>query len=476
MERIEFFELQMKILEKLFPREWFIKARKKSHPAYGRWNLCKQILQEGGIIRYPHQRETFGQIGRLVLDSYILVALTEGNVDMLKLGSLDLYGDEAVQEKIRSRVVNSEQFEDLMVELAFAAWHKSRKHTVIPWEREGLPDLKLQIPGVDVPILVECKRLRSGSKNRLTKVISKANSQIKAAQEPCYGVVVLDVSIPVGVAEVENDELPNQLQDICSTVQSALSGKKNRSVGMAILVWDDSMILGEPPDKTQVAFRRRHLRIRHRMSRKDILETVPLFEGFTTLYTLYWKQREQPIREYAFTDYFRKECEDKFNTDMSKVVEAIQKCDRGESIRFNSQKEMILFSRHIMDKKREFNIVALSEKVNQRLIVHLAFKIFDDLCPEVYLLSPVQLLARFASSYGLPVTIGDLTSRFILAHKIPVKSSDPTKIVTIHNPENHSFLVNFLFRIDEVNGQYFANCALLFCIDSTRYLKWICEG
>jgi len=364
-----------------------------------------------------------------------------------------IYTETKPSKKIRSRVVNPEQFEDLMVELAFDAWHKSRNHTVIPWEKEGLPDLKLQIPGVDVPILVECKRLRSSLKNRLSKVISKANSQIKAAQEPCYGVVVLDVSTPVGVTEVENDELPNQLQDICSIVQSALSGKKNRLVRMAILVWDDSMILGEPPDKTQVAFRRRHLRIQHRMSGKDISETVPLFEGFTSLYTLHWTQREQPIMEYAFTDYFRKECEDKFHINKSMVVEAIQKCDREESIRFSSQKEMTLFSRHIVDKKREFNIVALGEKANQRLIVHLAFKVFDDLCPEVYLLSPVQLLARFASSYGLPVTIS---------------SSDPTKIVTIHNPESHCFTVNFLFRIDNVNGQYFATCALLFCIGLTQ--------
>ncbi len=44
---------------------------------------------------------------------------------------------------------------------------------------------------------------------------------------------------------------------------------------------------------------------------------------------------------------------------------------------------------------------------------------------EKFLLSPIQLLARFADIYGLPVTIGNLTSKFIFAHRIEVNSPDP---------------------------------------------------
>jgi len=152
-------------------------AKQKNHPAYLRWALCKKIIEQEGIIQFSEQKERLHEVGRIILDSCILVTLTEGNLQQLKLGSLDLYGDEAVQKKIRSRITNPEQFEDLMVELYVGAWHRTKNHTVEPIEKEGYPDLRIEIPNINIPVFTECKHLRTGSKNNLQTQLRKQISK-----------------------------------------------------------------------------------------------------------------------------------------------------------------------------------------------------------------------------------------------------------------------------------------------------------
>lgn len=477
MRQIEFFQRQKEILEKLFSPEWFLETKQKNHPAYLRWALCKKIVEQEGIIQFPEQKERLHEIGRIVLDSYILVALTEGDIQQLKLGSLDLYGDEAIQKKIRSRITDPEQFEDLMVELYVGAWHRTKNHIIEPMEKEDYPDLRVEIPNINIPVFIECKHLWTDSKNNLQDAIKKANKQIKKAAEeidvPFYGAVILDVSVPVAAGQVENDNLSDKLQGIINVVQSALSGEKNRTVGAAIVVWDDYMIMGNPPDSTAVFFRRRYKRIHHKNPILVVPEKLPLFEGYTTEYWLHWIPREQPVKEYMFSDVFKNECQDKFDIAQMDVIEAIQNSDKTESIIFDGQKELALFL-HRIPSEREFYMLICAERRVQSLVIYWAFKIFPDLCQDIHLLSPIQLLARFADAYGLPITIGDLTSKFIFAHKIEVSSSDPTRLISIHNPKNHSFMNCLLLKISQKDRvSFIADCAFLFCIDTTRYINWI---
>jgi len=477
MKQIEFFQRQKEILERLFSPDWFLETKQKNHSAYLRWALCKKIIEQEGMIQFPEQKERLHEIGRIVLDSYILVALTEGNPQQLKLGSLDLYGNEVVQKKIRSRITNPRQFEDLMVELYVGAWHKTKNHTIEPIEKEGYPDLKIEIPCISIPVFIECKHLWTSSKNRLQEVIKKANKQIKKAAEeikiPSYGTVILDVSIPAVAGRVDNDNLFDKLQEMIDVVQSAISGGKNRSVGAAIVVWDDYMIIGNPPNSTLVAFRRRYKRILHKNPISAIPRNLPLFEGYTTTYWLRWTPREQPMKEYVFSDLFKEECQNKFHISQADAIEAIQRCDKIESVVFNGQKELMLFLRRITSE-REFYMIICAERRAQSLIIYWAFKIFTDLCQEIRLLSPIQLLARFADAYGLPVTIGDLTSKFIFAHRILVSSPDPTRLISIHNPENHSFMNCLLLKVSQKDRTSFiADCTFAFCIDTTRYINWM---
>lgn len=476
MKRSQLFELQIKLLEELFPENWFNTTREKQHPAWIRWNLCKQILRQGTIIRYPDQEKDFNVIARMILDSLIFVTLTKGNLDNFILGSIDSYGDQAVQKKIKSRITDAYQFEDLMVELSFAAWHMSKKHTVFPWEKDNLPDIKIQLSNNDIPVVAECKNIRSASKNRINKVISKANSQIKAVSESNYGMVVLDISIPISVTEVTNDDLPEQIIEIITMVQSALSGSKNRSIKAAVLVWNDYMILGTPPEMTQIAFRRRNFKIRHKHLKYDYVEDTEIFDGYTVMYNLFWRKSEELPKEVVFTQQFRSEYENKLYIDIKSVIEVIKRYDRQESINFDNNKEIVILSRYFKIKNQVFTLVVFCEKQTQKLLVYSAFKIRDTLGDDIHLLSPLQLLTRFSSIYGLPITIGDLASKFIMAHKIPVKSTNPTQLIRIHNPENHSFTMNYLLKIERVGLKLYANCALVFCIDTEKYLKWISQS
>lgn len=156
---IDFIQFQKIILEKLFPEDWFCERRRDHHPAYQRWNLCVDLLKRNGRIQFPEQEASLPLLGRLGLDSTILITLTEGDFQKLRFGSLDLYGDSSVQAFIRSRVVDAEQFEDVMVELAFGAWHKGRGHSVEPMEIPNFPDIKILIPKFDLPSSLSAKKL-----------------------------------------------------------------------------------------------------------------------------------------------------------------------------------------------------------------------------------------------------------------------------------------------------------------------------
>jgi hypothetical protein len=295
IRRTDFFNLQKQILETLFLPEWFVHTTRKDHPAYLRWSLCRKILDQQGAIRWPEQRADLPTLARIGLDSWILAAITEGDLRRLKLGSLDFHGDQSVQKKVRSRVEDPEQYEDLMVELYVGAWHLTENHSVAYLEKEGVPDFRIDIRDADFPVLIDCKRLRQRSAKRARKDVTKANTQIKNARtnvDPAYGILVLDASAG-DFTKAQGDQLPDGLGPIIKAVQSSLSGQENRSVGAVVLVWDDYMVRGIPPDKTWVGFRRRYERVFHKNPLTPVPKDLRMFDGWTVEFTLHWTPRGQ---------------------------------------------------------------------------------------------------------------------------------------------------------------------------------------
>jgi len=466
--------MQKRILEAIFPSEWFLKTPQKSHPAFLRWNLCNTIIQQEGAIRYPEQRSELPRIAQIVLDSHILVALTRGQSDELKLGSLDLYGDKQVVNKIRSRITDSEQFEDLMVELYVGAWHITENHAVTPIEKDGLPDLRVGISGIPTPVFIECKHMRVPSQKRIAHVVTKANKQIKNAipnlSAAVFGILILDISTAVGIKQVQNDDVPKEVQRIMTLVQSALNGPKNRSIGAAIVTWDDYMVMGTPPERTMFGFRRRYKLIQHPNARTPITSSLRLFNGYTVTYHLHWTPRLDAFRGIVFSEIFDQEWMKRCQITRSKVREALGKPDKSETVVLNGDKDLTFFSR--LDPSGDHHTLGFGERVAEGFKVLCAFDIPTDLCDGINALSPVQILGRFASAYGLYLTIGELTSKFVLLHRIKTSSGDKNEIVAIHNPENHDFMNSFFIKISQADkGEFVADCAMLFCIDTTKYVS-----
>jgi len=175
-----------------------------------------------------------------------LIQATQGSVVSQRLGDLANYRDEAVQKRLRAVVRDPDQFFDVLVEVSCAAWHISRGHKVEATQRDGMPDLELEIPGWQIPIQAECKRVKRDS--RIKGAIEKANRQIKNVGQRCYGLVYHDISegakVPelVDLLSLRNNKIPDEIAAFKNEVQRLL-GRVYTSVSGVILLWKRHTVL-----------------------------------------------------------------------------------------------------------------------------------------------------------------------------------------------------------------------------------------
>jgi hypothetical protein len=303
LERVDFLEKQRSILEQVFEEGWFRDADKKArqHPAYMRWKLCRELIHQGGDISGLQ----LYQLGRIALDTYYFLQLTESDIERLELGSFDSVGDPGVRKHIQNRVKDPDFYEDLMVQIYVAAWHKANKHSVmlIEKENESWPDLRVDMEIPNIPLLIECKHLRNTSSDpaanlekTIRRLVNKANNQLKKGKESlghghCYGVLVLDVSSALSIEDGETEGFPNKVLEISSIVQRALSGDKNTSVQTAIIVWDTYKLELEGQLAFHCICSRHCLRVSHTMPALVFPDNTPpsilaMFENFTQGYLL----------------------------------------------------------------------------------------------------------------------------------------------------------------------------------------------
>jgi len=286
MNPAELFKFYKNILEILFPKDWFIKAS-ETHEAFQQYKICNKVIAQKGIIKYPEQASELPAIGKIFLNSFVLSKITNSDMSRLIIGSLK-YGNKKVKGKIKQKFPDLQHFQDIMVELYMGAWHITKGNIVTPLEKEGLPDLMVNFPNVSETLYIECKNLHTKDKRRIADVICKANNQLENTKKHCYDCLAIDATIPISAGYVQDDSLPSVASEIIEEIQSLLSGNEYRAIGSAVLIWDDFMILGTPPQKVAIAYRRRCHRIDHKNPKKAILKSISLFEGFTTYYSLRW--------------------------------------------------------------------------------------------------------------------------------------------------------------------------------------------
>ena len=209
------------------------RATPRLHPMAA---LCRSACSGVSLPTSRRRRISVHRFLSAFLDNITLIEATRGTLDTQKLGDLANYGDAAVCRRLRAEIQHPRAFLDLWVEVSCAAWHVSRHHEVTATEETGIPDLALGIPGWQLPIQAECKRVgKDASYARFKAVIQKANSQVKRTGQRCHGLLYLDVSDRVEKASFGN-ALPNEIAKIQETVQRYLC-LHYTSIGGVVLLW-----------------------------------------------------------------------------------------------------------------------------------------------------------------------------------------------------------------------------------------------
>lgn len=287
---VDLIQAQKRLLEELFPAGWFSPEnwrRHLQHPAYIRWRLCADLLARKGRVRIPDDIELVHTFLSALLDNITLIEATRGTLDAQGLGNLANYGDEAVRRRLQAVIQDRREFLGVLVEVSCAAWHVSHDHEVTASEETGMPDLALGIPGWELPIQAECKRVgKDANYSRFKEVIKKANSQVKCTSQRCYGLLYLDVSDRVNKASFGNS-LPNEIAKIQETVQRCLS-LHYTSIGGVVLLWKGqrhiTLSMRDGREAIACVLQYRSHLIRHRMPKEPLPENPePIMFGYTSM-------------------------------------------------------------------------------------------------------------------------------------------------------------------------------------------------
>jgi hypothetical protein len=462
----------MSLLQDLF-KEATLASPRCLHPAAERWRMCVAIMRQGGAVRWPQQRDDVPLICRMVMDALTFITLSGGNIQELRLADLASYGDARVQAKLRSRIDNPVQFEELMVELSLAAWHLNRGHRVTPFEEEGWPDLRVDVEGFTCPILLECKRVKIPSPRKLAKHIWKANAQIKKVGIQAFGVVVLDISAAVGNKIVPlTDDVPPIVMEVMEAVRQAISGPKNRSVGAVVVTWDKYSQVGEPPQPVVICFRRPFQIVRHEQVEgvTVIPSNLPLFEGSTFAFMLTWNNSENSIDTFKISDLMR-EYVDCFQFTNDELIDLFNRRDKWQPIG-PQELGLALFARRTRLHDQPCHILALASVEGRELNLHFAIRIPTITYEELDLLTPFEMLERTVQRYGLLVTVGDVTGHLIERSLLKVEGDvDVAKVVAIQNPQDHYYLLSLLIRVIPEGQEKLVECAFVFALDRDRIKK-----
>ncbi len=271
--------VQQKVLEQTLGEDWLRSRieRGSKHPACERWTVCETFRQRKGIVRVPSQLTLAYAVLETIADNATLVQCTAGHRHRFSVGSLANYGDPAVLKRLKKVLLHDTQFGDALLELSCAAWHRNKGRDVIATEAEGMPDLRVTIPGWVVPVFADCKRVTAKSAKAIETVIAKANQQFGNAgiidgAQAGFGVVYMDVTARVGFPERGKEgAVPAEVQKVADLVLRRLY-RHNRSVCAVVLLWRERIAAtdSQSPPSISLFLILRGLVIRHRQPRVEL--------------------------------------------------------------------------------------------------------------------------------------------------------------------------------------------------------------
>jgi len=456
---VDLVRAQLCILEELFASATPRKAAK--HPGVQRQRVLREVVLNGGVIGWPEQREHLPLLSRALLDSAILVELTGGDMSVLRLGEFANLGDDMVLQKVRTRVPNPAQFEDIFAELSVAAWHQARGHAAQLLELEGLPDIKVHLTGVSAPLYIECKRLGTSAARAIRNDLKDANKKFRRIQEPHFGMVVIDVTQAVTLPETVTDDLPSALHELVDIAQQTLSGPKNRGVARAVLTWDEHIALPTSERPEAMVLRRRRVVIDHTEPERRLPETVPVFEGLTVLGNLNWRDRWLGVRQVALSGAAQAAVS-VFGLRPLDLLDAFQQYDKVEAIQCGPTLRMVVFVKRRGEAGERRDLLAWGTVKEKNLIVHGALVLPNALCLEADEWTPTETLHAIVDRHGVDVETPHQRGRLVLYERVPCKLG--TLPFVVHDSTEGTSITFVAVQWLEEPGGTVADIAFLFCI------------
>lgn len=440
---------EVAILEKLFSHETLTDPN-LGHPAAKRWQTCQDLLTQDGFVHWPAQADHISTLQRLQADSLTFIGISDGDLQSYRLGKVEGYGDNLVQRKLWSRINDPAQFQDLLLELRVASWHKLEGHTVTPTEADGLADLRIDIPDLDLPLLLECKNLSTTSPNRVGALVRKANTQIRNVGIEAYGILLIEATQVVSTPPDPNGAIPAEIQAIAGLAKRAVSGPKNRAVSRVIVAWDEQIPIGQPPARSGVALRRCHLSIDHEpvAGVRGLAPNVKTYAGGTLLLALDWHRQKYPIvvkeLEPPLVDIARL-----YGIGKAEILHAISNATNQEQAPIDSDHAILVIigPRSVSSSTP---IVVKGTFSKSTLIVDMA----SPLPPDVIRLSqrrtPLEILRTLAERHGYSITIAATTSYFVKVAEVPVVPN--TQILYVDADHSQGVLFSAWMKAYPVEG------------------------
>jgi hypothetical protein len=401
-QHLALLRFQRAFLESIFGEKWFRKPHPK-HPAYLRWQLLGTYIDRESLIEGGTNVDEITDLGRTMLDSFLLATLGGGDIATRDPGDLRTYGGPDMQTFIKKRLPEAEFFEDVMCELSFAGWHRTLGRTVHPDQRDGMPDLRIDLPE---PLLVDCKRLTSTSLNSLKNHLRKANKQVaayNALHGTCYpGIAAVDISAVVRVGRSAGDEIPRAVTEFEENVRNLLHGPYS-SLSAVVLLWDD-LLVTQDGEKTWYAFRRRYRQVNHQKPKHPVTDDRLFGQVEARNSILWWKPLGKPLEIWKTDDF--DELANALQLSPEMVAQTYFHPDRADVLFHNAdlQRRVVLLLKNFPTANPPSTLVLCSDEKRagedspNRATLQFAFPL---LSAGAQLGTPRQVLAEVVKRYGL---------------------------------------------------------------------------
>ncbi|TAI48458.1 hypothetical protein [Flagellimonas allohymeniacidonis] len=243
----QIFDFQRELLLQIFSSEDVIRRLDKDHEARKLWFLCQKIIEQNYLWKFPGDAIYMKDYCLASLTFSALILSSGGNYLDFKLGDFTSSGDMSLEKRLRAISRDKDNYYALLAELYFLGWNISKGYKITAFEKEGYPDFKIVNDSYKYPFVVECKCILENTLmvKRIPKIIAKANKQIKAVNEKCYGLCIIDVSTKVEIFMNKSDPtIPEEIIEIERMVKKSLKNK-NTSVSAVMLCWKKIYQIGK---------------------------------------------------------------------------------------------------------------------------------------------------------------------------------------------------------------------------------------